>query len=282
MPWYILALASAVFYATQELLMRILSIRTGSPRMFAVVFNLWGGLFAAALFFIQDGNLSPLLDISPIQYLLFAMTILFYGLYERYQFFTRQGLEASTFAIFTRLSTVIAFAGSMIFLQEQPLVEKVLGATLVIGATFLLIYKNPKFSLTPAFWYAMLCSVSMGLANFIDKPASASIPATLYSFIAWCFPIFIVAFPGFKKEDLLKELTIGGWKVALAAILNVTGYIFYIQALALADASRVIPITATYAILTVLGGIIILREHDHVWRKLLAAGIAFVGVYLLK
>lgn len=282
MLWFILALGSAFIFAAQELLMRILAVRTGSPRLFAVVFNLWGAAFAILLFLLERGSLAALWGLTPLQYVLLASTVILYGLYERTQFFARSGTDASTFAIIFRLSTVIGFIGAIFFLQETLTAEKIIGVTLVILASLLLVYKNPKFKFTPAFGYAVLCAVFLGLTSVLDKPASAPLPATLYSFVVWCFPLVIVAFPKITKKEITREFRIGGWKVALAALLNVVGYIMYIQALSLAEASRVNPIAATSGILTVVGGIALLKEHNHLWRKIVAAALAFAGVLLLK
>lgn len=282
MLWFFLALSSALIFAAQELLMRILAVKTGSPRVFAVVFNLWGGLFAIIMFILERGSLTSLSGLTPAQYLLIGSTVILYGLYERIQFFARQGTDASTFAIIFRLSTVIGFAGAILFLQETLTVEKIIGVVLIISASLLLVFKNPKFTVTPALGYAVLCAVFLGLTSVLDKPASEPLPATLYSFIVWCLPIVIVAFPGITKKEITREFHIGGWKVALAALLNVVGYIIYIQALSLAEASRVNPITATTGIFTVAGGIYFLREHGHLWRKIIATTIAFIGVLLLK
>lgn len=282
MLWFFLALASALIFAAQELLMRVLAIRTGSPRIFAVVFNLWGAGFALLLFLFERGSLGGLWGLTPTQYIFLASTIILYGLYERTQFYARQGTDASTFAIIFRLSTVIGFIGAILFLQEPLTTEKIAGVILILFASFLLVFRNPKFTLTPALGYAVLCAVFLGLTSVLDKPASEPLSATLYSFLVWFMPIIIVAFPKVTKKEVVREFHIGGWKVALAALLNVVGYIIYIQALSLAEASRVNPITATTGIFTVAGGIYFLNEHGHMRRKIIATIIAFIGVLLLK
>ncbi len=282
MLWFFLAVASAFIFAAQELLMRVLSVRTGSPRLFAVAFNLWGAGFAILLFLLQGGSLSALSGLTVVQYVLIGTTIVIYGLYERIQFSARRGMDAGTFSIVMRLQTVIGFAGAIVFLGETLTILKTAGVLLVIAASLLLVYKNPKFAFTSAFGFTLLCALFLGLTGFLDKPASAPLPSTLYSFIVWCAPIFIIAFPRVTKKEIVTELKIGGWKVALAALLNVVGYIIYIQALGLAEASRVNPIVATTGILTVLGGILLLHEHDHIHRKIAAGVLAFVGVVLLR
>lgn len=282
MLWFYLAIASTVIFAAQELLMKVLSVKTGSPRIFSVIFNLWGAAFALILFIVQNGSFISITTLSFPQIALVLAMILLYGLYERYQFSARQVVDAGTFSIIMRLQTAIGFIGAILFLHEPATISKISGVLLILMASLLLIYKNPKLVLSKALGLAIFCSVLLGITGFLDKPASAALPATLYSFILWSIPLFIVAFPKITKKEIVKELHIGGWKVALAALLNVTGYIIYIQAISLTDISRVNPIVATNSILTIIGGIIFLHERDHLWRKIAAGIIAFLGVILLK
>lgn len=282
MTWFYLALTSAFIFAAQELLMRVLSVQTGSPRLFSLVFNLWGTVFSAALFVIERGSFAPLTALSITQYLWIAAALLLYGIYERSQFFARQGQDAATFTVIMRINTVVGFFGAIAFLGEPLTLAKAAGVTMVILASLLLVFHNPHFKFSKSFFYTLLCAVALGMVGFVDKPASAPVPPTLYSFLVWCLPLGIIAFPGVSRKDLIKEMRIGGWKVALAAILNVVGYVIYINALSMSDASRVNPITATYSILTVLGGVVLLRERDHYGRKILAGLIACIGVILLK
>jgi drug/metabolite transporter (DMT)-like permease len=282
MTWLWYALASVLFFTAQDLLMRVLAIKTTQPRIFSVVFNLWGSLFAIIVFMSEGGSFDSLRHLTPLQYGLLASTILLYGFYERFNFSARKAVNASTLSIIYRMSPVIAFAGSILFLHEPMSVHKAFGAALAIGASFLLVYKNPHLSIKKTLSVPLLCMVLLGIAWVADKPASAAMPASLYSFMVWCVPLFFVMFPGVSAKQVRKEFVVGGWKVAVAALLNVVGYICNIQALALADASRVIPVVATNGIFIVLGGIILLHEHEHARRKYIAAALAFAGVLLLR
>ncbi|MEK7577279.1 MAG: DMT family transporter [Patescibacteria group bacterium] len=282
MPWYFYALLSTLFFAAQDLLMRVLAIKSGVPRVFSVVFNLWGAFFAILAFVIQGGSFYDLKNLTPITIILIICAVILYGFYERTHFSARKGIDASSFAIIFRLTTVIAFVGSILFLHESITIHKFIGAFFIISASFFLIYKNIKLKISRSFWLAILSALLLGIVLVIDKPASAYMQPALYSFIVWCFPVFIVAFPNVPLRQLKKEFFIGGWKVALTALLNVTGYMLFIQALTMTDASRVVVVDALTGIFVVLGGIVILKEHDHIGRKIIAAIIAFVGVYLLR
>lgn len=105
MPWYFYALLSALFFAAQELLMRVLAIKSGIPRVFSVIFNAWGAFFAVIVFILQRGSFSGLWQLSPVQYVLIVSSMIAYGLYERYQFTARKGLDASFLAIIFRLES---------------------------------------------------------------------------------------------------------------------------------------------------------------------------------
>lgn len=282
MPWYFYALLSTVFFAAQDLFMRVLAVKSGVPRIFSVVFNLWGAFFAILAFIIQKGSFNDLKALTPSNIILILCAIILYGLYERTHFSARKGIDASSFSIIFRLNTVIAFIGSIVWLNESITVDKIFGAVLIIGASFLLIYKNIKLKINRSFWLAILSAMLLGIVVVVDKPASAHMQPALYSFLVWCFPIFIIAFPSVSLKQLKKEFSIGGFKVAFTALLNVTGFILFIKAMAMTDASRVILVDSLIGIFVVLGGIVILKEHDHIWRKICAAIIAFIGVYILQ
>lgn len=281
MPWYAYAIGSALFFAAQDLLMRLLAIKSFSPRASSVVFNIWGACFALIAFILQGGSMNILTRLSVPHVLLICIAIILYGLYERNQFIARKGIDAASFSIISRLSTVMAFVGSILFLKESFTLVKLAGTLSIIAASFFLVYKNPKLTLSRSMMVAIFCSVVIGITQVIDKPASAGIQPEFYSLLIWLLPLGIIAYP-IHKQQIIKEFTFGSWKVALAALLNVLGYIAYIQALSMADASRVVPIMSTYGILVVLGGIILLHERDHFVQKIIAGILGFIGVYLLK
>lgn len=282
MPWFTYAIISTFFFAAQELWLRTLAINSVVPRVSSAIYNAWGAFFAITIFLLGKGSFAPLFSLSATQYLLIASSCLLYGLYERYQFIARKGIEASILTIIFRLETVIASIIAIIVLREPLTLEKTLGTVAIVFASIMLSYKNARLIRNRALFFALLCSVFIGVAMTVDKPASSGIPATLYSVITWTCSVIVIAFPGIKKNQFLKEFSIGNWKIAVAALLNVIGYMLFIQALSYGESSRVVPIVAINSILVVFGGIILLRERDHLWRKIAAGLIAFAGVYLLK
>lgn len=193
MTWLLFAIAASLMFASMDLLMRTLSTRTSSPRVFSVVFNLWGAAFAVVVFFIQGGSFVSLRSLTPIQCLLIASTCILYGIYERFQFSARQGMDAATYSIILKISSVISFLGAVWYLGESISVSKIAGTSLIIIASLMLVYKNPRFVYSPAMGYALICAIALGATGFLDKPASAPVSASLYSFLVWIVPIGIIA-----------------------------------------------------------------------------------------
>jgi drug/metabolite transporter (DMT)-like permease len=269
-------------FTAQNLLMRVLAVKSNHPRTFSFIYNIWGTLFALLIFAMERPSMVSISQITWIQILLIGGAALGYGLYERTHFLARKHLDASTTAILFRLDPIIAFIGAIIFLHEPLTITKFIGATILIGATFIVLHKNPLLRANRAVITAIFSASMLGLAALFDKPASAGIPATLYSAAMWAFSLPVIAFPKMTLKQLINEFTTGGWKVALTAFFNVFGFILYLKALSLADTSRVIPITSSTGTLTVLAGIFILKENTYIGRKIFAGLLMLVGVLLLK
>ena len=280
--WLILSLAAVFMFTTQNLLMRVLAVKSDHPRTFSFIFNSWGVLFAVLFFIIEHPSFTNIHPISWYQTALIAGAALGYGLYERTHFLARKHLEASTTAVLFRLSPVIAFVGSIVFLHESLSLLKLLGAILLIGASLTIVRKNPNLRINHAVRIAIFSAAALGGAWMLDKPASAGIPVSFYSTAMWALPLPLIAFPAMNMKQLQKEFRIGGWKVALTAFLNVFGFVLYLKALSMADASRVVPIISSSAPLVLLGGIVLLNERAYMSRKLLAGLLMFIGILLLK
>lgn len=280
--WFILSIAAALAYTAVNLLMRLLAIKSNSPRTFSFVYNFWGALFALIIFLLERSTPPDIRLIPWFQFIFIGITAILYGLFERFQFIARKGIDASTLVIIFRLTPVIAFAGSLIFFKEAIEPYKLLGSILLISSSLVVIHKNPQLRANPALLIALFCALTLGFAWMLDKPASVGIPASFYSAIMWALPLVFIAFPSIPIKQIVKEFSLGGWKVALTAFLNVLGFVFYLKAFALVDASQVIPIVSSSATLVVLGGILLLHERTFLVRKIISGVLMLIGIFLLR
>lgn len=280
--WLTLSLLSALTFTVLNLLTRILAVKSTHPRVFSFVYNCFGALFTFLVFLMEGKGVSLFQTLPVRQVAYLSLAAFFYALFERFQFIARKHIESSTLVIVFRLTTVTAFLGSLVFFKESATLSKIVGATLLIGSSLIVIHKNPQFKNLRALGVAVFCAVALGLAWMLDKPASSGLSASFYSALMWAIPLPFIALPTLTIPQVKTELRIGWWKIALAAFLNVLGFVLYLKALSLAEASRVIPIVSSSATLVVLGGIIFLNERSHIAKKLIAGALMFIGILLLK
>ncbi|MEK7166236.1 MAG: DMT family transporter [Patescibacteria group bacterium] len=282
MLWFWLSLLAALIFSALPLMMRIFAVNSTDQRAFSFVFNCYASSFAIILYLIETrGVLTIPNNLSPFQILLIFFAAILYGLYERFNYKARKLVDASTFVILFQLNPVIAFVISVTLLGESYTPAKLTGMLLVVIASILAIYEKGHFKMGKQLFIPLLIIVFLAFANTIDKPASFGIPTGFYNVLVWVPAILIVFIPKISFAAIKIELKTGSWKVALAAILNVISYYIFIKALAIADASKVIPITSTSTVLVVLGGIFLLNERTNLGKKIFAGFLVFIGVLLL-
>ncbi|MBL7150926.1 DMT family transporter [Candidatus Microgenomates bacterium] len=89
--------------------------------------------------------------------------------------------------------------------------------------------------------------------------------------------IFALIIPGLKKKVFqLPRLTF------LNGILGAIGFFLFSLASAVTEISKTLPIAQSFTILTVIFGIIFLKERERVWQKILGGILAVIGVILVK
>ncbi len=279
--WLFFAISAALLFTSLNLLMRVLAVKSEHPRAFAFSFNVFGAFFAILLIFLEG---KPSFNIAPDFWvgILILFAIMFYGLFERLQIYAKKHIDASTTAILFRLSPVLTFILSIILLKEALTLQKILGSLAILLATFLVVIKNTDLKLNKPFFAALVCATALALGWTIDKTVSSKVSLSLYTAIIWSLPLIFIFLPGLSLKSIKREFQIAGWKIPLLALINVLGFYFQLKAFSLQDASRVIPISSSSAVLTVIGGIFILKERTHLIRKIIAVILVFIGVFLLK
>lgn len=109
-----------------------------------------------------------------------------------------------------------------------------------------------------------------------------SLPLTLFAVSTISAVVFLFLVPNLteKVTNLVKGKK--GRLVVLNGILaNICWFLFF-WATSLTEASKTLPITQGFMALTVLGGIVFLKERERIWQKVLGGILAAVGVILVK
>lgn len=282
MSWVLLAFGSVFSFTALDLLQRVLAVESKHPRAMAVIFNLVAALIALLIFLLTGAFRNFTFPDAPKAWLTLLVASFCYGMFERGRFIAAKLLDASVLTTIKNISVLIAFIGSLLLYSEPLTIHKIIGGALIIGALLLVsINKHSEKLSKKGVLVAVAISTMLGLAWMLDKLGAQYFNANTYNIFIWVAPIIFIYFPQIKQKLIKTELKIASWKVFVLSGLNVVGYLMQLKALEVAEATRVIPIVQTSTLFTILLGILLLGEREHISRKIIAGLMAIAGTYFL-
>ncbi|PIP53258.1 hypothetical protein COX08_01970 [Candidatus Beckwithbacteria bacterium CG23_combo_of_CG06-09_8_20_14_all_34_8] len=283
MDWIGFSLLSVFCFTILGLLQRILAVESKNPRATAVVFNATAALIALVIFILTSDVNKITLPTEKVAWISMGLAVFCYGLFERGRFYAAKLLEASVLTTVFNITLLITLIGSFILYSETLTVNKIFGGALILIALFTVSYSkgNKQKISIQGIIISISISIVLGFAQVLDKRGALYFSPETYSILVWVLPMLVIIFPSIKISDLKKELVRAKWRVIVIAAANVLGYLFTLKALTLTEVTRAIPLMQTSTLFTVLAGIVILKERDNLVRKIIAGGLALVGVYFL-
>lgn len=283
MTWFYFSLISAVGYALVSLLSRVIAVESDHPRELSVVFNLISGMIALVIFFVSSGYVNFNLPKDPQAYIYLFVILLFYGLYERFRFKTSKYLEVSTQGTLNNIFIVVAFVIALFIYSEVITADKIFGFIFVLVGILLVTVNKSKKINSMGLFYGVLANVSVGIAWSLDKKGISYFNPDLYNLLVWVAPIIVISFFPLIKLSVVKKIIRKDFKqISLISFLNVGAYLFNLKALVVGgEVTKVISIVQTSTIITIILGIIFLKEREHIVKKIVAGLIAIIGVFLL-
>lgn len=130
---------------------------------------------------------------------------------------------------------------------------------------------------------ALMTMLLWGLWGFFGKLAARTVApqnATFLSVIGWAVSLpFLYLF--FRRYQTMDWGDPNYYYAFLTGVLGSLGGLFYYFALARGEASRVVAVTATYPLVTVILAAVILHE-PLTWPRLLGLALALGGIYFLS
>jgi drug/metabolite transporter (DMT)-like permease len=172
----------------------------------------------------------------------------------------------------------------ILFLGEQAGLFRILGTlTIFVGISILLWHPERRLGrLTdPGVRWTLGNALLAATVAVVDKYALQWFVPEVYMFFAYFFPIFILLLflPGRSKHvrHLLQRHTL---IAPLAIVLGVAEYFFVITAYTIADLTLVFPLLQLRTLTVALCGILILREREHLWQRILATVIIVAGAII--
>jgi drug/metabolite transporter (DMT)-like permease len=281
MQWFVLAVVSAVTYASAEIIGKYVSDEKSEP--------VFIGIIAAAfttLVTFQYASLELLVMSSNVWAfagLIISAAFVAIGIVTYYEGLKHS--DVSEFGLLSRSRALLVVLGGIVLFRETFNVVQIIGATLVLYGIFLLSWEGGKFRFGTGARFALATAVLFGLGSLCDKAVIGFYTPRMYTFlnylltVAFMFPLAISRY--IEGAKLPRRRT--------TAVLFVVGTLYGISAYCIYAAYAVngpvslVTIASQVEIpVTVLWGILMMNERKRLATKLFAMAILVVGVVCLK
>lgn len=217
-------------------------------------------------------------------YIMLGISIIFYAISDRMNTTVRSGIEASTFSMLKQLSTTFMIFAGLVFFKEEFVLNKFIGAVLIIFSNILIFYKKGKFEFNKYIILGILSNISYTIALFLDVNNSDNFNLPFYVAITLIFPaILIMIIEKIKPSEIKNELVNGNKKAILITALSWGIMIVsQLRAYQLQNVTIVAPLCALTVILNVIVGYLFLKEKDNLLKKMIAAILIIISIILIK
>ena len=277
--WLILALATGVLGGALSLIHRFL-LREYSDTSYGSFINLLAAvmylpIFILSLLFAQNLVSWPHILLGSIVWIVPVWIF----------FKARKHTEASVYGSLGQTRLLFTLLIAYFLLSEVITLNKIFGVFLIIAGTTILTIKKGKlfgklkeFGIQMTLLYAFLVSI----ANVTDKFVVGFVPPATYGLFAYLLPGLVIGMST-KKLTSLPKIFRGRLKILLlAAGMDVAAYFLALNAYQLADVGNIIPVFQISTMISVLGGIILLRERTEISKKIVGAILTIFGVIVIS
>ena len=276
MLWLIPAIIAALTDGTKDFLNKIVMIKE-DPYVFAFIEN-----FIATLLFIPV-FLTAKAPTNNIVYLFILISSIIWVLIVVIGNYSYKYTEVSLRAPISQVRILFLLLMSTLFLSEKLTLNKGIGTLLIFSGLVILRFKKGKLDFKhKGIQLTMLTAFLVALVAIFDKLALNNANPEFVSFFVYLIPASILLFFTLKKKKEFRSIIKNQYRVVLSA--SVLGAVFYyssLKAYSLIDVSTVFPIIKTSALITVLLGIIFLKERQNMLRKIIATLIILAGIAVI-
>lgn len=216
--------------------------------------------------------------------LLLIAACVFYAINDRLQTSVRKNLEVSVFATLSQFGTVFLILYGFIVFNDDFVMTKIIGALLIIAANAWVLYKpsKGKFVMNRYYLIGIIALFAFATAISIDIGINDQFNLPFYIALTLLIPAGMVAIiERINAKSIIRELKVGNRNFfAITGIAWGLLILFGLRAYQFGEVSTIVPLQAVSVILNVTVAYIFLKERNDGLKKLLAALIAVIGVYI--
>ena len=280
MNWIVFVILYLILVVIYNQFYKISTKKLTKPGALTVLLQIIGALAVLLV--------SPLFEIKfPADikvYVFLGLALIFYSISDRLNTTVRAGLEASTFSMIKQLSTVFMIFAGLIFLKEPFVINKFIGAILIIASNILIFYKKGEGKPNKYIILGIIANICYTIALFLDVNISNNFNLPFYITISLGIPAILIAIiEKIKITDIKNEFINGNRKaICVTGITWSLSILVQLRAYQLGEVSVVAALCALSVILNVIFGYFFQNEKENLTKKIIAALLIILGIILIK
>ena len=246
-----------------------------------VLLELFTGLFAIVMSIFFKYTFPS--DIK-VYITLFVVTII-YAVTDRLNIEARYGLSPSNFSMLKQLSTVFLVIFGLVFLKEQLVFKKILGAIIIVVSNVMLaVNKDGKFEFNKYFIFCLISNFLFAVAMFINVNISSMFNIGIYTLITvFITSIIIKLFSRLSFKDLEEEFNLYNKPLfILVSFAWCMMLISSVKAYEYGSISVVAPLLTLTALTNTIYEFIVDKDKKRFYYKLVISILILIGVILIK
>lgn len=281
MSWIVLTLISAFCFSIATIIQRlVMKEKENDPAAFGFVFQ----FSVATLIFIYSlfvGFTLP--SYAPI--LNFIFMGFAYACANIFLFKALKIAEVSEVSVVNSTSILWTVGSAALFLGERIELLQAAGILSIVSGVIALSIQKKKFIINRGHTYALISAFFFGVAFTNDVFLLKYFNPVSYSVLNFLFPAVMIlllqpkaaaSVKNYIQIDKLKRIYILAIFYAVAFLS-----IFYAYTLG-GEASQIIPMSRLSTALTVVIGVVFLKERDRLTQKIAGAALVLAGFFLLR
>ena len=280
MNWIVFVILYLILVVIYNQFYKIKTKKLTKPGALTVLLQIIGALAVLLV--------SPLFEIKfPTDikvYIFLGLALIFYSISDRLNTTVRAGIEASTFSKIKQLSTVFMIFAGLIFLKEPFVINKFIGAILIIASNILIFYKKGEGKPNKYIILGIIANICYTIALFLDVNISNNFNLPFYITISLGIPAILIAIiEKIKITDIKNEFINGNRKaICVTGITWSLSILVQLRAYQLGEVSVVAALCALSVILNVIFGYFFQNEKENLTKKIIAALLIILGIILIK
>lgn len=278
-----LAIASPILMAVCNIIQKkVVTDDKVEGHIFAVGFGLLVALLTLPFALVFES-----IHIQPIPVNVYPMLLLMTILYAiaMWLFYTAlKHIPVSEIVFFDSSIPIWVLVGSVLFLHESLTTYKIGGVVLLVSG-ILLAFRAFKISTwTKYHWYALVASMMYAFAYMTDKYILNFLPPISYQVLSFGLPSVVLLLVYKSQMQTLRYFITSkkARNIIWSSVFAGLSFIALYKAYALSDELSIVnPLFETKALWTVLFGIVLLKEREHMQYKIFGMFISLIGIFFI-